>query len=122
MWTASSTEFCLGEVHLWVSVHECLELVLLLALLARGLSKGLLLLIKHHFLNGLPSVTVEVAELRVFRLHLLSVYLDVPLKQAVPPVLPLVLFECYLQSAFASISLNAPKCLVHVDLLAPFSD
>lgn len=121
IWAPSSAEFGFGEVHLWMSIHECLELVLLLTLLARRFAHGFLLLIEHHFLNRLPRLSVQVRELGVLRLDLLRVDLDVSLKEAVPPVLTLMLLECDLQDALAAVTLDAPQCLVHVDLLAPLT-
>jgi hypothetical protein len=83
-----SLELCLGEVKLWVSIHEGLKLVFLLHLIACWKALLLLLLIEHHLLYCGASFGIKVGEFGVLGLDLLSVDLGVAFDDTVPPVHP----------------------------------
>jgi hypothetical protein len=100
-----------------VGIHEGLELVLLLELVAGRESLLLLLLVEHHLLDGGARLGVEVAELGVLRLDLLGVDLGVALDDAVPPVHAVHLGEGHLEGALVTILLEGPERLGHLDLL-----
>ena len=106
----SSVEFCLGEVHLWVSVHELLQCLLLCHFVRSRETHLFLSLIEHHFLNNASSVAIQVRKLRVLRLNLASVDISIALNDSVPPCLLILLGEGELEEALARVvRLNAPK-------------
>ena len=80
-----------------------------------------LVLVEHHLFDCGSGIAVEVGQLRILRLYLLSVDLNISLNQAVPPVAAFVFLNGDIQGALVSISLEIPKALSSIDLLVPFS-
>ena len=96
--------------------HELLELILLLLFVGRGQAGLLLSLIVHHFLNDAASVTIQVRQLRVLWLHLLSVDLDITLNDGTPPLLLVFLSKTELEDAITvSESLKTPDAVALLD-------
>ena len=62
-----SRELRLGEVHLRMSLHELVEHLPLLQLVSGGQSHRLLSLVKHHLLDCLTSLSIEIGELAILR-------------------------------------------------------
>ena len=100
-------------------VHERLQLVAFFELLRGGKTLLLLLLVKHHLLNNAARVAIEVRQLGVLRLDLLSVDFLVAFKHTIPPVLPVQFREAQLQNTLSvRIALQCPKRVVKLDFLA----
>ena len=101
-------------------VHKGFELVPLVQLLGGGEALLLLLLVEHHFLDYRTRLVVQVAQLAILRLDLLSVDLLVALNHAVPPVLPLLLSQIQLKDlATLVVGLNAPRRVLQLDGFHP---
>ena len=62
--------FHIGKIHLRMLLHELLENLLFLHFVRGWLVHGFLALIKHHFFNRLPCVSIEVIKFGVLRFHL----------------------------------------------------
>ena len=103
-------------------IHKGLKLVFLFQLVACGQAFLLLLLIKHHLFNNTASFVIQVAQLAILWLNLLGIDLLVTLKNAVPPVLTLLLGEVELQNfAVLTVSFDAPRRLLYLDGLVEFA-
>ena len=74
-----------------MGIHEGLEFILLFKFFGGRETLLLLLLVKHHLLDDATSLSVQVGQLGVFGFNLLRVNLCVTLKNAIPPVLALLL-------------------------------
>ena len=116
-----SAELSFGEVHFWMGVHKCLQFLFLFQFFRCWHSFGFLLLIKHHFLNSLPSFSIQIGQLGVLRLYLLCVDFDITFNKTIPPVLFLVFLHSHLQYRATAITLYVPEALLSMNLLAPFS-
>jgi hypothetical protein len=65
---ALSTHLRLTKIHLRMLLHEFLQHILFLLVLARRLPLPLHLLVIHHLLHHASCFPVQIAQLRVFRL------------------------------------------------------
>ena len=93
--------------------HELLQHLLFLQLFVTGQTHRLLSLVEHHLLHCLTSVSVEVAQLAVLRLHFLGVDFGVAHQHALPPLHLVVL----LQREDHLVVLQSPQTVVHNDAL-----
>jgi hypothetical protein len=99
-------------------IHKLLQHVLLLLLIASGLSHLLLPLVIHHFLNHASSLSIKVTQSAVFRLNLGNINLRRRCYDVGPPFHFIHFVEVYFNNLCSGgRSCESPGGLVDSDLV-----
>ncbi|KAF1760121.1 hypothetical protein GCK72_008367 [Caenorhabditis remanei] len=77
-----------------VLLHELRQHIILLLLIRRRQSHLLLPLIIHHFLDHRTRLSIQIAQLRVLRLHFFRVDWRIRVEESIPPLHIVDLLQC----------------------------